>query len=178
MKEFHTQWRRMMDRCYNLNHSTYKHYGATGAFVCAEWHDYLTYRAWVLTQDHIGKELDKDILIQGNLEYSPMHCRFVDKAVNRLLTTRAASRGELPLGVSQVSRSSRYRGQLNKDGQKIHLGTCDAPLEAHKLWQDAKAKHIEEVAATQNDSVIREALLDRAGKLRVDLRDGTQTLEL
>ena len=177
MKEFHTQWRRMMDRCYNLNHSTYQNYGAIGAFVCAEWHDYPTYRDWVMTQDHNGKELDKDILIRGNLEYSPVTCKFVDKAVNRLLTARAARRGELPLGVSRVSRSSRYRSQLNKDGQKVHLGTCDTPIAAHKLWQDAKARHIEEVAV-QNDSAIREALLDRADRLRVNLRDGTQTLEL
>jgi hypothetical protein len=32
-------WRNMMSKCYNSNHSSYRHYGAKGIKVCERWHD-------------------------------------------------------------------------------------------------------------------------------------------
>lgn len=46
MKNLHTVWRRMNDRCYNENHSTYKNYGALGATVCDEWGSYKGFKGW------------------------------------------------------------------------------------------------------------------------------------
>lgn len=166
-----------MDRCHNPSSASYKHYGALGVMVCKEWHTYANFEAWMLTQDHEGRELDKDILFQGNNLYSPETCRFVSPELNRLFTLRSALRGGLPLGVSKVSKGDRYRAQLNKAGQKIHLGTCDTAEEAHKLWQEAKAAQIEEVALLQDDEIMK-SLLDRVAQLRVDLANGIQTTAL
>lgn len=175
MQQFKTRWRRMMDRCYNPSFSTYKHYGAIGVTVCESWHTYSEFAQWASSQDHEGMELDKDILVAGCLTYSPATCRFVSGEVNRLLTARKASRGDLPLGVSRSSVSDKYRAQINKDGEKIHLGSRDTPEQAHALWQKAKADHIEEVALRQQLPEIRDSLLDRATTLRLDLLLTKQT---
>ena len=87
----------MLDRAYS---DKYKQRQPTyrDVTVCEEWHSFMRFRAWMVEQDWEGKELDKDILFQGNKVYSPDTCVFVDKAVNLFLTDCAASRGEWPLG--------------------------------------------------------------------------------
>lgn len=175
MRLFEAKWRRIMDRCYKPNHNSYKWYGALGVTVCDEWHDYRKFEAWVLTQDHEGKDLDKDIINPENRVYCPEFCRFVDKEVNRLLTSREALRGSLPLGVS-LTASGKYRGQINKDGVKVHLGSCDTPHQAHRLWQFSKARHLREVGLKQKDKLIQKGLLTRADRIEYDYNLNYETL--
>lgn len=174
MRRFEYRWRRMMDRCYRENHSSYKWYGALGVTVCEAWRDYAGFEAWVLTQDHEGKDLDKDIINPDNKEYGPEFCRFVGKNVNRVLTDRSKLRGEFPLGVS-LSSSGKYRAQINKNGNKIHLGSTTCPNEAHKLWQEAKVLHLLEVANSQTDVDVAKGLMARSVRIGVELANGVIT---
>lgn len=177
MRMFEAKWIRMMDRCYKEYHNSYKWYGALGVTVCDEWKDYKGFESWVLSQDYEGKELDKDIINPDNMIYGPEFCRFVDKEVNKLLTSREALRGEFPLGVSKTA-SGKFRGQINRGGVKIHLGSCDTPHQAHRLWQFSKARHLREVAMKQADYLIRDGLLTRATRIEYDYLHNLETMQV
>lgn len=69
----------MLRRCYsedNLKRSpTYR-----GCFVATEWHNFQIFCEWYLNnypKDGKKYQLDKDILFEGNKEYSPEKCMFV-----------------------------------------------------------------------------------------------------
>lgn len=174
--KLHTIWRRMNDRCYNTEHNSYGSYGGVGVYVCDEWKSYKGFEAWAIDNYYDGSELDKDILYKGNQCYSPEFCRFVPISVNRLLTSREASRGELPLGVSLPSNGRKYRAQITRDGKKVHLGTRSTALEAHQLWQEAKIAAITEAAMLEGVSLdISQALLARAQVIKYDRLHNLET---
>lgn len=71
-------WRAMLRRCYGDEHRpTYE-----GCSVCAEWLDFQTFAGWFELNYRSGYELDKDIRIPGNKQYSPGACQFVTKQQN------------------------------------------------------------------------------------------------
>ena len=79
----YSAWHSMIERCYSEKYHdkkpTYKE-----CYVCDEWLYFLKFKSWMEKQDYKGKELDKDILIQGNKVYSPETRIFVDKTINVL----------------------------------------------------------------------------------------------
>jgi hypothetical protein len=107
----------------------------TGVKVCEEWRSFMAFRAWMVTQDFVGKELDKDLLGDGKV-YSPETCVFVTQAVNKFTTDSGAARGEWPIGVCKVGY--RFRAQIRVNGKVTYLGLFDCPNEAHQTWRKAK----------------------------------------
>jgi hypothetical protein len=106
-----------------------------GCKVCEEWKSFMTFRSWMMTQDHVGQQLDKDLLGDGKL-YSPETCVFVTQAVNNFTTDCGAARGEWPIGVSKLG--NRFRANIRVNGKQKHLGYFDTPEEAHEAWHKAK----------------------------------------
>lgn len=96
---FYVQWANMFVRCYcekSIARSpTYK-----GCSVSDEWRVFSVFRKWMETQDWKGKQLDKDLLVSGNKVYSSSTCMFVSPAINCLLSSSEAIRGEFPQGVT------------------------------------------------------------------------------
>jgi hypothetical protein len=71
---FYKKWASMINRCYS---KTYKadnprYHGVT---VCEEWLRFSTFKAWVLSQDHEGRQI---IRTEGSSVYSPDTCTFID----------------------------------------------------------------------------------------------------
>ncbi|AGH16111.1 HNH endonuclease [Vibrio phage pYD21-A] len=85
-------WNHMITRCYAhaRNNSTYHE-----CTVCEEWHDYQNFARWY-EENHPndGKkyDLDKDIKIKGNKEYSPDACTFVTKSENSSFAQRKTAK--------------------------------------------------------------------------------------
>lgn len=155
-------WKDMLKRCYSglelKKHPTYQ-----GCLVCPEWIYFMTFKAWMITQDWDGKQLDKDILVEGNKGYGPDTCRFVNALVNTFLTDHGAARGEWPLGVCWDKDRGRFQAYCNNPftKKKEHLGRFTCPNEAHEVWRKRKHQHACALADLQDDPLIAEALRQR-----------------
>lgn len=161
---YYTTWVGILQRSYSEKFKsrcpTYQ-----GCSVVPEWHKFTTFRSWMLTQDWEGKQLDKDLLVEGNKVYGPDTCIFVSKQVNMFITTKP-SRGKLPVGVRLEKTTGRYAAQCHELSKGVrHLGQFDCPNEAHKVYMLYKQKQAEELASMQTDNRVSNAILSRYPKL-------------
>jgi len=152
----YSTWCNMLQRCYSGISKTYD-----DCYVCEEWLLFSNFYKWVKTKKWKGKDLDKDILIQGNKVYSPLSCVFVDSNINRLLINGGASKTGGLKGTTLIKSSGKYRARCsNSNGNKnVHLGCFDTESEAHQAYVEFRYKSIREVAETQEEP-IRSALLN------------------
>ena len=89
--------------------------------------------------------LDKDILRKGNKVYSRETCIFVPQRINSLFTKADNSRGNNPIGVSDLP-SGNYRAFCsNGYGEQIRLGTYLTKEEAFRIYKEYKERVIKEV---------------------------------
>jgi hypothetical protein len=159
---YYTVWCNMLHRCYyepySIRYPTYK-----GCSVCEEWIHFSNFKSWMETQDFEGKELDKDILVEGNKIYSAETCRFVTKQLNYFLTDHNAFRGDWPLGVIWQKHANKFRIRCSNPFTKKqeHLGYLVCPNEAHELWKKKKHEHACALADLQTDADIAEVLRNR-----------------
>ena len=168
-------WRGMLERCYCPKYLALKP-SYKGCTVTPEWLRFSIFEAWMLRQDFIGNQLDKDLLYPGNKVYGPDTCVFVSRALNCLLIDSSRSRGELPLGTSYNKPTKKYIATVCCEGTNKHLGLFSTPLEAHQAWQLAKALIIEQFPT--NDPRIRAALDLRVKQLRDDYANNRITTKL
>ena len=130
------------------------------------------------SQNWKGMALDKDLLVQGNTQYSPDKCLFVSRQINNILCDSRASRGGLPIGVSWKNRKSPYVAHITKCGKVIYIGCFKSPDLAHAAWQKAKAEIMTQLANEQEDERVKSALMQRIYQLRDDLANGRETVKL
>lgn len=154
--------------------------------VCPEWLLFSNFRNWWIKNNVRGWQLDKDILHKGNLAYCPDSCIYVPRYINLLLTDRAVSRGDYPLGVGKDRGFIRAQvGSINNRTQ--YLGRFNTPELAHKAWQIGKIGAIKEAIdkyTEEADSLgvfdvrIVNALNERISILEDDAANGRETLVL
>lgn len=107
---YYQVWHSMLKRCYSVKRlTTFPSY--VGCSVSEEWLIFSNFKAWMETQDWLGKHLDKDILYIGNKVYSEQTCVFVEDRVNYLLTDSAASRGNYMIGVNWHKATQKFVAQ-------------------------------------------------------------------
>lgn len=156
---YYRTWNNMFVRAYNdklkQKRPTYE-----DVTVCEEWHSFMRFRVWMVEQDWKGKQLDKDILFQGNKVYSPDACVFVHRVVNLFLTDSAAARGEWPVGVSWVENTQKFHSRYSNPFTKKyeHLGYFTCPQQAHQAWKKRKHELACQLADLQTDQRVAEAL--------------------
>ena len=157
MCPYYSRWVNMIKRCYSDEYQArYPTY--IGCSVCDEWLLFSNFKEWMTGLDWQGKELDKDILVQGNKIYSPDNCIFLTSAINSLLVANDADRGKYPQGVSFNKMKGKFGAQYRVNGKTKHLGHFDNPDEASAVYKKFKYQLIAEVSATQPEP-IRSALL-------------------
>lgn len=155
---FYKSWKSMLERCYSRLFQD-RHPAYVGCTVCAEWLTFSNFRAWMVQQDWHGKQLDKDIIKQGNKVYSPDTCCFVPQELNKLLNDSEASRGRCPVGVSWHNISNKYQARVNYNGKRQSLGLFNSPEAAHAAYKKRKSEIILEAATKQTDGRIVDGLL-------------------
>lgn len=158
--KIYTVWKSMISRCYDL-----RELGRRPTYIdCSVdtgWHSFMNFRAWMLTQDFEGKQLDKDLLYPGNKVYSKDACIFISRALNNFILENASTRGTLPLGVT-VS-GNKFMAQCRNPFTKTskYLGTFSTPEEAHLAWKKYKHELALEYAKLETDPRIIKALQTR-----------------
>lgn len=73
-------WTNMKARCYNTHEPKYQHYGAKGITVCDEWHDYVCFKEWALSNGYDDTLTIDRIRVTGN--YCPSNVQFISNNVN------------------------------------------------------------------------------------------------
>ena len=157
MCPYYVKWLSMLTRCYSerfhKKNPTYK-----DCKVCDEWLIFSNFKLWMQKQDWKGKELDKDLLFQGNKIYSPEMCLFLNRQINTLLNERGAFRRLYPIGVTFSKEKQKFRAYISIRGITKSLGYFATQELTHKAYSKAKDTYIKKVASEQNEPV-RSALL-------------------
>jgi len=171
----YNRWMAMLNRCYSsvqrVKLPTYE-----GCTVVQPWLYFSEFEKWMLTQDYLGKQLDKDILLPDNKIYGPDTCVFVSQDLNKLLLDSRAARHNYPLGVTYSKKWRNYIARVSRQNFRMYLGVFPTPLLAHQAWQRAKADIIADFDVT--DSRVRAALDLRVAKLRYDIANNLETISL
>ena len=150
-KEYIT-WVSMLKRCFDKKfkerNPSYKK-----VTCCNEWVLYENFYEWLHKQPNFEKwfngdnwHLDKDILIKGNLIYSPETCCLVPNNVNFLFVKRDKYRGKMPIGVQEWEKTYRARCSNQLLNKEIHLGSYSTPDEAFQAYKQYKENYIKQIA--------------------------------
>jgi len=135
---FYSKWQGMLKRAY---YQPYKDKNKTykDVSVCDEWLLFSKFKEWMKTQDWEGKELDKDLLVQGNKHYSPELCLFISHKINNLVASCYVSNGKLKAGVvnRKDNATNSFAASCSDKGKQKHLGYYNNEDDAH----DAYAQH-------------------------------------
>lgn len=165
---YYQTWRKMLERCYSAKfqerNPTYK-----GCSVSEKWLTFSNFRRWMEYQDYEGKQLDKDLLFEGNKVYSVETCVFVSPLVNTFTNDRGAARGEWLIGVywDKASKSFLARCSNPFTGKRERLGCFTSEQQAHNAWRKRKLELAHELAAIQTDERVAKALIDRYSKPQI-----------
>ena len=159
---YYRAWTHMLERCYSAKYRerkpTYR-----DCSVVTEWHLFSNFKSWMKKQQWEGKQLDKDLLIEGNKVYSADTCIFVTPMVNTFTIDCGASRGEWMIGVCWHKKVEKFHAGCSNPFTKKreHLGYFAYELEAHQAWLTRKLELAHELAAIQEDPRVAKALIDR-----------------
>jgi hypothetical protein len=159
---YYSKWYEMIRRCYSVRyHLTQPSY--ITASVCEEWLIFSNFKAWMETQDWEGKQLDKDLLVEGNREYSPSSCCFISQKLNCFIKDTYHDLEGRYRGVSFYKQLNKYQAQCSDPftGKRGCCGYFDDPYMAHLAWKARKQLHAKELAALETDERIIKALLER-----------------
>ena len=162
-------WEHMLERCYSDKKSrTQRWYKDKGVTVCKEWHDYSNFHKWYKENTYeLGSDklqIDKDIMFEGNKEYSPTKCILVPQSVNTLLIDREADRGIYKKGV--YKDGERFKAQVSVMGKVFSLGRFKTETEASNEYERAK-KEVIRFSAEMNKNRVPAKLYERLLELAV-----------
>ena len=161
---YYQKWKSMLHRCYSENYHKKKP-TYIGCSVCNDWLLFSNFKLWMENQDWKGKQLDKDILVDGNKIYSPETCVFLHHKVNSFTTESNSARGEYPIGVcwntDHLMFQAQCRNPFKSKGE--NLGYFESPDEAHNAWKARKLELAIELANSEfvTDERVRKALIAR-----------------
>ena len=140
-------WHNMLMRCYDPKYQercpTYKGCKLEEFFLnfqhMGEWINENYYEV-------LGEQmhLDKDILCKGNKVYSRETCIFVPQRINSLFVKSDKTRGENPIGMTQIYSGDYQTRCRDGYGKNIYLGTYSTEEEAFQAYKVYKEKLIKE----------------------------------
>lgn len=154
------KWKEMLKRCYSEPHLR-KHPTYIGCSVHESWRKLSDFIKWVNSQpekDWFNKELDKDLLIEGNKLYSQNTCVFISRQLNVFIVDRSS--GKHMVGVDWKENIRKFQARcrdpfLKKDD---YLGVFSNELDGHLAWKAKKHEHACKFAELETDPRIIQVL--------------------
>lgn len=138
-------WCHMIKRCYmkSKKFNAYK-----DCYVCDEWKIFSNFKKFYDENCHDSTfHLDKDIIFQGNKEYSPQTCVFVPMEINECIKSEWSNNKTLPLGVTKTKYGKyRSRCRIEKGEGETHIGVYENEKEAFYAYREFKKKRLKEMA--------------------------------
>lgn len=133
----------MIRRCYCEKNLTRKP-AYRGCTVCTKWLNYSTFKEWFDLNYIEGYAIDKDILVEGNREYSPEKCCFVPIEINNLFIS--TTKGVYHTGVSFLKNYGKYEAYYWNRNRKVNVGYYDNLEDAVKAYIFHKKQYVQEIA--------------------------------
>ena len=135
------------------------------------WYKLSAFKEWIEQwDDYENKEVDKDILIPGNLHYGPDTCLMVRRVVNAWFKPSFEQK-DLPRGVCLSSTwktkgtGKPYRAQITPiGGKRTGLGSYDTMEEASAVFESERAKQMDILIETETDLKVKNAMINRLKK--------------
>ena len=126
---FYSTWKGMLQRCTNLEHRSYKNYGARGITVCEEWLDVRNFVAWAeATYPNIeDATLDR---IDNDKGYSPENCTWSDKTTQAINQRIMKNNKSGYVGVTWHIRYKKWGANIGVNNKLINIGTFKTLEEA------------------------------------------------
>jgi len=122
--------------------------------LCEQWHNFQVFCKWVNENEyfHSKFQLDKDLLIRGNREYSPDACCFLPQELNVVINVNYNTGNGLPVGVN-VKGDIYYEAALSYKGSRKLLGQFNTIQEASDVYVEAKEAYVKELAHKWKDKI-------------------------
>jgi len=150
----YAHWVHMIKRC----HSTaYEHRNYFDVSVTKEWLCFQNFAGWAVDQVGYGLkgwQLDKDILVSGNREYSPSACCFVPARINSLIIrSDVKGRGPDKFGTFYFTTRDYSGVKLSKS-----FKTRESGQQWYKVLKELAVKAVADEYKNVLDSRVYEAL--------------------
>lgn len=154
---YYRLWKSIITRCYSKsfhrNNPSYE-----DCSVCADWLVFSNFRKWMKTKDWQGKQLDKDLKVDGNRVYGPEFCVFVSAEINNLLLSHDTNKGEYMKGVTLNKSSNRYVASSKYRGERKNIGSFSSEKEAGSAYLSYKAGIVEKEMSSRECSENKELI--------------------
>lgn len=156
-------WSCMLQRCYDIKFIK-RHDSYMCHTVCDEWLDFQNFSEWFYDNYYkIGNEkmnLENNILLKGNTEYSPENSIFAPQRINNLFVkmNKSKDRNNL-IGTTFHKASGKWRWQYSyiENGKyKRASGSCNSEIEAFMCYKEFKENYIKQVADEYEKYIPRE----------------------
>ena len=136
------KWANMIQRCYYDKIHEYKPYYAP-CTVCEEWLNFSNFKVWYDENNIKGRkfDLDKDILIQGNMEYAPDTCALVSHYTNTIFESRG-----IESNIVLNSKTGMYDTSMILLGKRKEVGSFGTREIAQKELFEYKKDYIRQFA--------------------------------
>lgn len=138
-KAIYRAWANIIQKCYSPKvHKTRPYYKE--CTVSEEWKNFQNFKIWY--KDYKGKvkqDLDKDILFQGNKEYSPETCVYTTHFINTVFEDRGSKKLE-------ETKEGKYKIFMMIMGEERDLGVFDTKEECYEAFEKRKKEFIIKLA--------------------------------
>ena len=141
-----------------------------GARVCEEWHTYQVFAEWYYSQPgySLGYEVDKDILVPGNKEYSPKACGLVPKWLNKFFAFQYSTNSSGFPGVSVDSKGRLWLARVQCSALKENLSkTAESFESACRLYCEMKESQASRAAEQIANSPVAEKYVEALRHFKV-----------